>query len=47
MKLHTISVMLAMFESHDFFFGCNGSDFEFGRNGVIDHKRVIAHRLKR
>src|SRR6185369_14576696 len=43
MKLHSIGWMFAMFESHDLFFRRDGGDFEFGRDGVIDHEGVIAH----
>src|ERR1044071_6885151 len=43
MKLHSIGWMFAMFESHDLFFGRDSSDFEFGRDRVIDHEGVITH----
>jgi len=47
MELHAVSLMLTMFETHDFFFGCDGGHFEFGRDGVVNDERVIAHRFER
>ena len=47
MELHTVGLMFTMFESHDLFFGRDGSDFELGRDGVVDNKRVIAHGFER
>src|ERR1044071_3245621 len=47
MELHAIGLMHVMLQPHDLFLGRNGSDFQFGWDRVIHHKRVIAHRFKR
>src|SRR5690349_22201688 len=46
MELDAIGLMLAMFESHDLFFGRDGGHFQLSRDWIIDHQRVITHRFK-
>src|ERR1043165_9194733 len=46
MELHTIRMVLAMLEPHDFFFRRNRGYFQLGGDGIIDHQRVITHSFK-